>query len=181
MSTDAVPGADSALVLLDFQAEFLDDAGRMPVSRGHVEPAIAAARRAIESYRARGRPVVAIGNEFRRGDLVMNVLRRFAALEGSRGARWDDRVPRQEVAYFPKWAASAFVNPDLEAFLAREGVRELALGGLFASACVTATARDALKRGFRVRLLPDAIACSSDRSRARALARLARAGATVAA
>ena len=181
MSKDAIPEPDSALILVDFQYEFLDAAGRMPVARSHVEPTLDAARRAIDGFRAAGRPVVAIGNEFRRGDAVMNLLRRYASLEGSKGARWDERIPLTGLTYFPKWASSAFVNPEFEAWLKRERVKTLVLTGMFASACVTATAKDALKRGFGVRLLEEAIACSNDRSKARSLRRLERAGATLAA
>ncbi len=177
----AIPTLDSALVLLDFQFDFLDDAGRMPVSRAHVHPTLAGARQAIERFRAHGRPVVAIGNEFKRGDAVMNLLRRYATIEGSKGARWDDRIPLAGATYLPKWASSAFINPEFEAWLRREGVKEIVLGGMFASACVTATTKDALRRGFRVRLLEPAIACSSDRSKARSLRRLERAGAKLAA
>ncbi len=176
-----IAGPDGALVLLDFQHEFLDAAGRMPVARSHVEPTLAGALQAIRRFREAGRPVVAIGNEFRSGDMIMNVLRRYASVAGSKGARWDDRIPLEGATYFPKWASSAFVNPEFEAWLRREGVQEIALTGMFASACVTATTKDALKRGFRVRLLNPAIACSNDRSKARALRRLERAGATLAA
>jgi nicotinamidase-related amidase len=179
MTADATPAADSALVLLDFQFDFLDDKGRMPVARAHVEPAVAAARRAVELFLAHGRPVAAVGNAFRRSDAVMNLLRRHASIEGSRGAEWDKRIPLAGLTYFTKWSSSAFVNSEFEAWLRREGVNEIALGGLFARACVTATARDAIKRGFRVRLIECAIACASDRSRGRALGRLQRAGATL--
>ena len=178
-TTDTIPASDSALILLDFQFDFLDGAGRMPVARAHVQPTLDGARRAIERFRAHGRPVVAIGNEFRRSDALMNLLRRYASMEGSTGARWDDRIPLAGLTYFPKWASSAFVNPEFDAWLGREGVKEIVLGGMFASACVTATAKDALKRGFRVRLLGPAIACSNDRSKARALGRLERAGASL--
>ena len=125
----------------------------MPVARAHVQSTLDGARRAIDHFRAHSRPVVAIGNEFKRGDAVMNLLRRYASMEGSKGARWDERVPLAGLTYFPKWASSAFVNPEFEAWLRREGVKEIVLGGMFASACVTATAKDALRRGFRVRLL----------------------------
>ncbi len=176
-----IPALDSALVLLDFQFDFLDKKGRMPVARAHVQPTLDGARRAIDHFRAHSRPVVAIGNEFKRGDAVMNLLRRYASMEGSKGAHWDERIPLNGLPYFPKWASSAFVNPEFEAWLRREGVREIVLGGMFASACVTATAKDALGRGFRVRLLGPAIACSNDRSKARALGRLEQAGASLAA
>lgn len=180
-ATDTIPAPDSALILLDFQFDFLDDKGRMPVARAHVQPTLDGARRAIDHFRAHSRPVVAIGNEFKRGDAVMNLLRRYASMEGSKGARWDERIPLAGLTYFPKWASSAFVNPEFEAWLRREGVKEIVLGGMFASACVTATANDALKRGFRVRVLGSAIACANDRSKARSLTRLERAGARIAA
>ena len=110
-STIPEPPADSALMLIDFQADFLDDDGRMPVARAHVAPMIAAAADAVELFKRCGRPVVTIGNEFRRNDFVMNLLRRHASIEGSAGARWDDRVPRDGAKYFPKWGGSAFGNP----------------------------------------------------------------------
>jgi len=109
----------------------------------------------------------------------MNLLRRYAAVAGSPGARWDSRVPLDGAAYFPKWAGSAFCNSDLEPWLREHGVGALVLAGLMARACVTATAKDALRRGFKVMLLEPAIACASDASRARALARLERKGAAM--
>ena len=80
------PPANGALMLIDFQSDFLDDAGRMPVARNHVEAALSAAASAARLYKQHGQPVVAIGNQFRRRDYVMNLLRGYAALEGSPGA-----------------------------------------------------------------------------------------------
>jgi nicotinamidase-related amidase len=51
------------------------------------------------------------------------------------------------------------------------------IAGLFAKGCVRATAEGALRRGLAVEVLQDAVACSSDRSRDRALNRLAGRGA----
>jgi len=179
MMTSAIPEppADAALMLIDFQADFLDDNGRMPVARAHVAPMIAAAAEAVFLFKERGRPMVAVGNEFRRCDVVMNILRRYASVEGSPGARWDDRIPLDGAKYFPKWGGSAFGNPELEPWLRANGVGRLVIGGLMARACVTATAKAAMERGFRVMLIEPAIACVSDRSRERALAKLARNGA----
>ena len=102
----------------------------------------------------------------------MNFFRRYASVEGTPGARWDDRVPRDGAKYFPKWGGSAFGNPELEPWLRANGIGTLVIAGLMARACVTATTKDALARGFKVMLIEPAIACFSDRSRARALARL---------
>ena len=88
--------------------------------------------------------IVAIGNEFRPGDILMNLFRRNASILGSEGASWTDRLPLDGATYFPKWAGSAFVNPELNPWLRAHNVKTLVLAGLMAKACITATAKDAL-------------------------------------
>ena len=172
--------ASSALLLIDFQQDFLSEQGRMPVARHQAEPVVAAARQALVQAKANDQIIVAIGNEFRPTDWLMNVLRRRAAVSGSPGTQCDDRLPLDGAIYIPKWASSAFSNPDLLQLLRKLHVGRLDLTGLFARACVSATAKDALRNGFEVRVLENAVACASDRSRAAALRRLRRAGAEVA-
>jgi nicotinamidase-related amidase len=165
-----------ALLLIDFQYDFLSDEGRMPIARHQVFPVIAAANAAIDHARAAAIDIIAIGNEFRPNDRLMNLLRRKAAIAGSRGATWDARVDIGAATYFPKWRSNAFSNPALAAFLAERRIGEVVLAGLFAGACVTATAKGALARGLRVRVLKEAVADASDAARAAALARLCRRG-----
>jgi nicotinamidase-related amidase len=161
--------ATGALLLMDFQRDFLSGDGRMPVAESQREAVVAAANRASAAALGRGVAVIAIGNEFSRFDW-RNPFRRFAAAARRDGAR-----------YFAKWRGSAFCNPKFSARLAVLGVAELALAGVYAGGCVSATARDALKRGYRVTILADAVAERSDAARRRALARLQRAGARIAA
>jgi nicotinamidase-related amidase len=168
-----------ALLLIDFQRDFLADDGRMPAARGQVAPVLAAARAALDEARASGDLIIAIGNEFRPFDLLMNLFRRGAAIAGSPGAAWDPRLPLDGVIYLPKWGGDAFGNPDLERLLRAEGVEEVTLTGLMAQACVSDTARGAMARGLRVRVLAGAVACFSDKSRAAAFRRLERRGALV--
>jgi nicotinamidase-related amidase len=168
-----------ALMLIDFQIDFLADYGRMPVARNQVSPVIAATRIALELARKAADPIIAIGNEFRRSDYLMNLLRRGASIEGSSGSRWDERLPLDGIEYLPKWATSAFVNPALGDWLERNRVSALTLTGLKAGACISVTAREAVRRGFQVRIFYDAVACGSDCSRAAALAKLERHGVVV--
>jgi nicotinamidase/pyrazinamidase len=168
-----------ALILIDFQNDFLNADGRMPVAQTQVGPALAAAARAVAAARGRGDLIVAVGNEFRANDWLMNLLRRRAAIAGSAGAAWCERLALEGIAYFPKWAGSAFVNSDFGACLKQHQITALTLTGVYARACVAATARDALANGYTVDLLAEAIACASDGTRRRALARLARRGARV--
>lgn len=161
-----------ALLLIDFQDDFLADDGRMPVARHQVEPALVAVRAAVGQAQSRGDLIVQVGNEFRRRDVVRNLLRRHAAVAGGRGTHWDQRFAVPGVPCLPKWRPDAFCNPQLERLLSDEHVSEVVLAGLFASACVSATAKGAQQRGFHTRVLVDAVACRSDASRGAALDRL---------
>ena len=54
------------------------------------------------------------------------------------------------------------------------------LAGVYANACVLCTARGALKRGYRVTVLRDAVAAASDAKRVAALRKMQRQGVEVA-
>jgi nicotinamidase-related amidase len=168
-----------ALLLIDFQDDFLADDGRMPVARDQVEPVLAATRAAITQAQARGDLIVQIGNEFRPHDIVGNLGRRGAAIAGRPGTRWDPRFAAPGATYLAKWKSNAFCNPALEKLLREHRVQEIVVAGLYARACVTATTKAALARGFRAHVLGDAVACRSDASREAALGRLRRSGARI--
>jgi nicotinamidase-related amidase len=168
-----------ALLLIDFQRDFLEPTGRMPAAQNQVAPVLRAAAQAIAQARADGDLIAAIGNEFSPKDFLMNLLRRRASIAGTEGSRWTEMLPLADAKYFPKWAGSAFVNPELDLWLGANAVTTLVLAGLMAKACITATARDALAKGYQVRILADAVACYGDTSRVRALSRLKDKGAVI--
>lgn len=91
-----------ALLLIDFQHDFLYPQGKMPVCKAPVAPVLAAAGRAVAEARQAGDAILAIGNEFRSGDRLMNLLRRGASIAGSPGARWTEALPLTGVQHVPK-------------------------------------------------------------------------------
>ena len=119
----------------------------MPAAQNQVAPVLRAAAQAIAKARADGDLIAAIGNEFPPNAFLMNLLRRHASIAGTDGSRWTEMLPLGDARYFPKWAGSAFVNPDLHRWLVENRVTTLILAGLMAKACITATARDALAKG----------------------------------
>jgi maleamate amidohydrolase len=165
-----------ALLLIDFQDDFLSDDGRMPVARNQVEPMLAATRAAITQAQARGDLIVQIGNEFRSRDLIGNLMRRGAAISDRPGTRWDPRFAAPGAVYLAKWKSDAFCNPALAKLLHEHRIQAVILAGLYARACVAATAKAALSRGFQAHVLGDAVACRSDNSREAALESLGRSG-----
>ena len=78
----------TALLMLDFQDDFLDPTGRLPIGPGQVDSLVDAARRAVDHASRSSLPVIRIGNEFRRRNVIGNVARHDAAMKGSDGAAW---------------------------------------------------------------------------------------------
>ncbi|MGH7985261.1 MAG: cysteine hydrolase family protein [Candidatus Binataceae bacterium] len=181
-SADAVTShADTtALLVLDLQVDFLEPNGRMPIARDQIGQVLANSNRAIEAATARHIAIVYIGNEYTRWDIPGNWFRRNAARVGTPGATLDPRLKRVVAApYFSKRQGDAFSNPELERFLRLHHIHHLVICGVYADACVTATARGALLQGFAVTVLSDAVGAASDASRQSALAKLSRGGAQV--
>jgi nicotinamidase-related amidase len=85
---------------------------------------------------------------------------------------WDGRIDPPGATYLPKWKSDAFCNPDLATLLEEVHVGQIALAGLYAKACVSATAKGAHKRGLSVQVIGEATACASDKSRQKALNKL---------
>lgn len=168
-----------ALLLIDFQEDFLAPNGRMPVDQGQVQPVLEAAHRAVDEAQLVEDLIVKIGNEFKPSDKVGNLFRHHAAMKGSHGAAWDGRIDPPGSTYLSKWRADAFCNPDLFALLEKVNVGQVRLAGLYAKACVSATAKGAHRRGLSVQVIGQATACSSDRSRRVALDKLRRMGIVV--
>jgi nicotinamidase-related amidase len=141
-----------------------------------VEPAIEAASKAVDGARSNGDLIVKIGNEFPRRAVIRNLLRHHAAIAGSDGAALDQRIDPPEATYLTKWRSDEFCNPDLSVLLAEHQIGELLLAGLFAKACLSATAKGGRKRGLSVRVLGSATACSNEKTRRNALDKLHRGG-----
>lgn len=170
-----------AVLLLDLQFDFLDERGKMPVSRDRADTVIRAANLILAGRALQGALPVLIVNRFPPTERVANLFRRGAALEGSAGAELDARVgPLDGVPVFAKHQASAFSNPDLAVFLRARGVDRVFVGGVMAEACVRATVAGARRKGFQVYVLEDAIASRLPWLQRMALWAMRRAGAKVA-
>jgi nicotinamidase-related amidase len=162
------------------QRDFLEGSGRMPIAPPQVAPLLAVANRLIDVAASRGVPVVYVVNAFPRSQVLQNFFRHGAAVADTPGAEIDPRVHvAPEATTVPKERSDAFSNADLDALLRKAGVSRLAIVGVFAPACVRATARGALRTGYRVAVVRDGVGAASDHARDRALSRIAADGAAV--
>jgi nicotinamidase/pyrazinamidase len=158
------PGPGDALLIVDVQNDFLPG-GSLAVPQGdRVVPVL---NRYIRAFTGAGRPVYATRDWHPEGHCS------FApqggpwpphCLAGTTGAAFAPGLdlPRGVVVIskadtVDQDAYSGFEGTDLANRLRADGVRRLFIGGLATDYCVLNTVRDALKAGFGVALLTDAI------------------------
>lgn len=168
--------AKKALLILDIQDDFTGNDARMPMDAVQTEDMINNLNNLVASLDSSFGEIVYIGNEFSKYDLL-NIFRNFAAIKGTKGTRPDRRLKIVSGNYFSKNKENAFKNPSLDAFLKSKAITELFISGLKAEACVYSTAKGAIKNGYKVNVLTDCIATTSDKKRSKMLQKYLKAGA----
>ncbi|HSD10259.1 MAG TPA: cysteine hydrolase [Candidatus Binatia bacterium] len=148
-----------ALLVVDLQKHFLDRGGRQALAPSHVAAMLAATNRLVENARSLGVELVYVRSEAPAGDGT------------------DSRLENPGAPVFRKQRADAFSNPELDQFLRSRAVDHLVLAGASAEASIYYTAEGAMNRGYKVKVLGDAVAAASDARRDHALEALRREGA----
>jgi nicotinamidase/pyrazinamidase len=152
-----------ALIVVDVQNDFCPG-GSLAVERG--DEVVAPLNRLIEEFLERGEPV------YKSRDWHPPTTKHFAdyggtwpvhCVQNTRGAEFhkdlidDPRVRVVSKGEGVEDSYSAFDGTSLAEDLRRRGVREVWVGGLATDYCVKNTVLDALRQGFRVRAVSDAM------------------------
>ena len=152
-----------ALIVVDVQNDFCPG-GSLAVTRG--DDVVAPLNKLIEEFLERGEPV------FKSRDWHTEKTKHFAAYGGTwpvhcvqntKGAEFHpDLIDDMHIRVISKGLGdedsySAFDDTDLALQLRRLGVEEVWAGGLATDYCVKNTVLDALKEGFQVKALEDAM------------------------
>ena len=152
-----------ALIVVDVQNDFCPG-GSLAVAQG--DEVVAPLNKLIEEFLKRGEPV------FKSRDWHPDKTKHFAAYGGTwpvhcvqntKGAEfYPDLIDNMHIRVVSKGLGdedqySAFDGTDLNLQLQRLGIEEVWVGGLATDYCVKNTVLDALKEGFRVKALEDAM------------------------
>ena len=127
---------------------------------------------------------------YNEGNLVIyiqNILRReednpfapFEAYEGSLEVELADGLLIVSEYIFKKYAADAFTNPELDAFLKEQNIECVEIIGVDGGGCVPFTAIGAIKAGYKVILNEDAIGTKFEKNKNKQFKRLRKLGATI--
>lgn len=149
-----------ALLVIDIQDDFSGPGSNM-YAQSDANAAIARANDVIGKAEKSKWTVIYIRHEF--SGLMACISRIFMGGRGiheSPGIVMDKRVAIKSKNEFIKHRGDSFSNPDLDAFLRKNGVNDLVLVGLDAQQCVYNTAKGALNRGYAVTIVTDAILLS---------------------
>ena len=150
---------DTALLLMDFQTGIV----------GNHAAALHNARRAADTARAAGIPVLFVRVAFRPGypEVSANNLR-FSAIAETAGDTMTldhpntqihtDLAPRGDEPIITKKRFSSFTGSDLESILRGHGTSHLVLAGISTSGVVLSTVRQAADLDYRLTVLRDACA-----------------------
>jgi nicotinamidase-related amidase len=158
------------------QRDYLSNQARLPIAKHQVPPLIDTINKLTEQADAMSWEVYYIRNEFNPRQLIPNLFRNFATMRGSSGSEFDQRLMVRGDQEYIKSASSAFTNPLLLQDLVHNQVRHIIITGVFAEGCVQATARAALKHGFGVSIVTDAIGSGSDQKREDAIGKMRKFG-----
>jgi nicotinamidase-related amidase len=166
--------AETAVILIEFQNEFCKAGGKMfdavkdeLARQGTLSNAVRLAQKA----RQKGCLVIhcpfvydkAWAEQHGVCGIIAQAARAGAFQPGQWGAEFIDELqPAEgEPVLSGKHALSGFTNTELRDILERRGIKHVAVAGFLTNVCVEATARSAYDLGYRVQVIRDATATTS--------------------
>jgi len=172
---------EEALIVVDMQGDFMPG-GALPVPEG--DKIIPRCNEYIREFRKRGALIVATRDWHPENHVSFREhggIWPKHCVQNTPGAEFVVELPADAViiskATEPdKEAYSGFEGTELAEILRRKGVRRVYICGVATEYCVKATALDALKYGFEVYLLRDAVKGIKPQDEERALKELENAG-----
>ncbi len=172
-------GDNTALMLIGYQADYLEANGRLPVAQDQVEPMIKATNAMVDAARKNAVGVFYIVDDSSPFTFISNWHRNQATPRLWGGSQLDERADVFAGPTFAKLHRDAFDNPALEAWLNQQYVGNLVVAGAHADHGVLASVRSAIHLGYKVTVVSDSIAGTTAESRDQALQALKDAGASI--
>ena len=172
-------GSLTALVLLNYQVDYLRAHGRMPVAQDQVGGLIKATNNMIAAMRQRPSPVIYTFNEFSPFQPISDLRQNFSGMRFDAGSALDPRINYLGGVYFSNSEWDAFANSQFAEHLQLIGASRLVLAGTYPERALLDTARQAKRRGYEVMVISDAVASSNAQRRDAALQALKEAGVAI--
>lgn len=172
-------GDNTALMLIGYQSDYLAANGRLPVAQGQVAPMIQATDNMVEAARKNAVGVFYVRDESSPFAFLSNHYRNQATPRLWAGSQFDEAADVFAGPDFNKEGRDAFSNSKLAPWLNEQNVGRLIVAGAYVERSVIASVTTALRLGYKVTVVSDAVAGASDEWRDQALKSLKDAGAEI--
>jgi len=172
-------GDNTALMLIGYQGDYLEADGRLPVAQNQVAPMIEATKTIVDAARKNAVGVFYIRDESSPFTFISNHYRNQATQRLWGGSQLDERADVFAGPDFAKMHRDAFSNSALEPWLNEQNAGRLVVGGAYVERSVLASVKTALRLGYKVTVVSDAVAGKSAQWRDQALKSLKDAGANL--
>ena len=166
-SATAFESNKKALFIVDVQENLLDSNSRLHVDPVAIPSFIQNLNKSIEFFERNNMPVIYIVNEWT--NPILNALTGNVCKKGTKGTGIDKRVRLVNEMVYKKSKMNALTNKELSKFLKENFISELYIAGLFAEACIKETVKGAIKNGYNVILIEDAIGSKSDSKKSKSV------------
>jgi ureidoacrylate peracid hydrolase len=168
--------AKTALMMIEFQNDFLSEKGAMAGagiwSRAKEHNVVANTKKILEAARKAGISIIHSPISFREGypelagtfaGLLKGAEDANAFKKGTWGAQIvDELTPKEGELVLDKRRLCGFCDTELEGLLRNQGVENLMIAGFITNWCVEVTGRSAYDRGFHPVFLKDCTEALSD-------------------
>jgi biuret amidohydrolase len=169
----------SALVLIEFQREWLDEDGKihhLMQDKEQFQAAIASAKQAVEAARQAGMPVIHCGLKFQPGHPELGqaqyglreAIARFGTFsaEGTGSQFVEPFAPQAgEFVVQGRTGGSGFAGSNLNSYLRNQGITRIYLAGFALHVCIESTLRHGHDLGYTIIVLEDACAAFNQSQR----------------
>lgn len=150
-----------ALIIVDMVKDNFEESKMLPITT-FAKRIIDPINRVIGAFREQQWSIVFSTDAYRSDDFIFTGSMRPHSLAGTKGAEVVDELDRRgEDLWLPKPRFSAFFRSGLEEWLREREVSLCAVTGIATNFCVLATVLDAICFDFKVVLLEDCTAASS--------------------
>ena len=174
----AYSASKTALLVIDIQKDMTERNGKKPLNLDQTDSMIPVVNKLIKNANEKNWLVVYITHEYKKNSILRLVTRDFL-LEGMPGAKMDSRILVVNQNHFTKYYMDTFSDLKFEDFLRENQINHLLITGIAAEQCIDKTCQAALNRGYKVTVISDGIAGSSESSRKRKISDYKRYGAQI--
>lgn len=162
------------LMLLDLQNDFLKQDGRLPVHAHYSEKIIDYLNNQIDY--SEFDEVISVENSFSKYDVIGNLFRKWSAIKGTRGQRFDDRLKVKPDKRFYKSFPNALSNKELKHYLMDRRPDGIYVAGVFTHQCVLSTIKGLLKITADIILIPEACGAGTDQDHRKGIEKIRQLG-----